>query len=560
MFYGDTECLEHLLSTAEMVLDSKDLVRRGYDERIEMLNEVRNNLKRYERRECGKFMDSIDKDTRGKFKAAEALLELSFKERGEHIDYKFSDKELEFVKAVTRFDYFDLLTKDDILKRIFNYEFIELMRSYILGTSEYIEERLKDSDIDFYLRAYFKGYWDRMKEKINEAINEAIRYDWFLMLLRGWNNERSINTRLEDLNKASRIEDLESIKRDILNTLDSIKHDIMSRISRGLQEEVKGILEKELESINRRKEELEDMIRRKEEEIALREKEIAKREEEVEKVLKGELKGHLVRADEAAILELIFINKLRSKLIEAPIVIEAPWGKVTINRWSYEKILPEGAEQQNATIPRNMSIVVGHTSRAHLGFGEERVIEVRGIYLSHIDILKEQGFDHKPATLEDLLNTLRSNLDANNRKYMIIGVASPTGWEESVVRYVTREYSLVFSHGVVILVDLIDNKVIYPENLSTTMPYIDRYARMFIPEVGVEEEKRVEEVINDLCDEARAKAPDNPLFLYKELVDRVRGLPELAVIRVISRYREKGLIEIIDNINGERVILCKSMG
>jgi hypothetical protein len=91
------------------------------------------------------------------------------------------------------------------------------------------------------------------------------------------------------------------------------------------------------------------------------------------------------------------------------------------------------------------------------------------------------------------------------------------------------------------------------------MPSIDRYARMFIPETRVEEEKRVEEVINELCDEARANAPDNPVFLYKELVERLRGIPDLAIIRVINRYRENGRIEIKD-INGERVVICKSMG
>jgi hypothetical protein len=583
MFDGNIECLEELLSSAEMVLDSRDLSRRSYYDRLEMLNEVRNNLKRYERRECGKFMDSIDKDARGRFTAALALLELSFKDRGERIDYyTFNDKELDFVKAVTRFDYFDLLDKEDILKRIFNHEFIELMRSYILSSNEYIEERLKDGDINFYLRVFFKKYWDGIKGKINEAINEASKYDWFLMLLRVWDKEkRSIDARLEDINKASRTEDIESIKKDIFNEFENIKQSIELNISKELQEEVKGILARELELINRRKEELEDMIRKREEEIERREKEIvkreeaiAKKEEEVKKVIKGELKGHLVTTYVAAMLELIFREKLRSKLREVketPIVIKAPWGDVTINRWNYERILPESdSEEKNAVIPRNMSIVFGHISKAHLGFGEERIIEVRGIYLTHIDTLKAQGFDHKPATLEDLLNVLKRNLDTsednknnnknnNKKKYMLIGIASPTGWEESVVKYVAGERSLVFSSAVVILVDLIDNKAIYPENLSTIMPSIDRYARMFIPETRVEEEKRVEEVINELCDEARANAPDNPVFLYKELVERLRGIPDLAIIRVISRYRENGRIEIKD-INGERVVICKSMG
>jgi predicted nucleic acid-binding Zn-ribbon protein len=98
----------------------------------------------------------------------------------------------------------------------------------------------------------------------------------------------------------------------------------------------------------------------------------------LEKGLRGELKGHLVTAEEAAMLELIFIEKLRSKLREVPIAIKAPWGEVVINRWSYERVQAESVEQ-SAVIPRNMSIVFGHRSRGFLGLGEERVIEVIGV-------------------------------------------------------------------------------------------------------------------------------------------------------------------------------------
>jgi hypothetical protein len=91
------------------------------------------------------------------------------------------------------------------------------------------------------------------------------------------------------------------------------------------------------------------------------------------------------------------------------------------------------------------------------------------------------------------------------------------------------------------------------------MPSIDRYARMFIPEVMAEEEKYVENVIRDLCDEAKAKAPENPVFLYKNLVEKLKGISKLSIIRVMSRYREKGSIEI-KSIGGEKAILCRSAG
>ena len=280
----------------------------------------------------------------------------------------------------------------------------------------------------------------------------------------------------------------------------------------------------------------------------------------LEKVLRGELKGHLVTAEEAAMLEFIFIEKLRSKLREVPIAIKVPWGEVVINKWSYERVQAESVEQ-SATIPRNMSIVFGHRSRRFLGLGEERVVEVIGVYLSHLDALKKQGFDSQPATLSDLLNVLRNNLSSieGDKRYTLVGIASPTGWEESVTKYVAGEaYSLVFNNAVVILVDLIKNRAIYPEKLATTMPSIDRYARMFIPEVMAEEEKYVENVIRDLCDEAKAMAPENPVVPYKKLVEKLKGISNLSIIRVMSRLREKGSIEIT-SVGGEKIILCRSV-
>ena len=283
----------------------------------------------------------------------------------------------------------------------------------------------------------------------------------------------------------------------------------------------------------------------------------------LEKGLRGELEGHLVTAEEATMLELIFIEKLRSKLREAPIAVKTPWGEVVVNKWSYERVLVESMEQ-SPTMPSNKTIVFGYRSRGFLGLGEERVVEIRGVYFSHIDVLRKQGFDSQPATLGDLLNILRNNLSSggDGKMFVLIGIASPTGWNESVIKYVAGgEHSLVFSNAVIILVDLIENKAIYPEKLSLTMPYIDRYARIFIPEVLVEEENHVENVIRDLCDEAKAKAPAHPVFPFKSLVERVkklRGVSDLSITRVLSRYREEGFIEM-KVVNNEKIVVCKSM-
>jgi hypothetical protein len=278
----------------------------------------------------------------------------------------------------------------------------------------------------------------------------------------------------------------------------------------------------------------------------------------LEKSMKGELQGNLVTAEDATMLELIFIEKLRSKLNELPILIKTSWGDVVINKWSYVRIQSENLEQ-STKLPSNKSIVFGYRSRGILGLGEEKVVEIRGVYLSHVDILKKQGLDIQPATLSDLINVLKNSLGANGgKRFILIGIAFPTGWDSSVEKYVTGgSYSLVFRDAIVVLIDLIENKVIYPEKLRETMPTIERYARMFIPEIRVEEEAKIEQTIKDLCDEAFIKAPHNPIFLYEELLERLKGYSSISATRVLNRYLKNGYIEI-KNINGVKTVICRS--
>jgi hypothetical protein len=154
---------------------------------------------------------------------------------------------------------------------------------------------------------------------------------------------------------------------------------------------------------------------------------------------------------------------------------------------------------------------------------------------------------------------LKNSLGANGgKRFILIGIASPTGWDSSVEKYVTGgSYSLVFRDAIVVLIDLIENKVIYPERLRETMPTIERYARMFIPEIRVEEEAKIEQTIKDLCDEAYAKSPDNPVFLYEELLDRLKGYSSISVTRVLNRYLKNDYIEI-KNIKGVKTVICRS--
>jgi CTP-dependent riboflavin kinase len=87
------------------------------------------------------------------------------------------------------------------------------------------------------------------------------------------------------------------------------------------------------------------------------------------------------------------------------------------------------------------------------------------------------------------------------------------------------------------------------------MPTIDRFARMFTPETKAEEEMEVEETIKTMCEEGLATT-GIPYFLYKEFLEKVKGVSELSLIRVLYRLEKKGYIKR-EKINNEQVITCK---
>jgi len=137
----------------------------------------------------------------------------------------------------------------------------------------------------------------------------------------------------------------------------------------------------------------------------------------------------------------------------------------------------------------------------------------------------------------------------------VLGISSPTGWEERAVEYVKGLKpggSLVFKDLAVILVDQVRGEVHYFQS-----PWIEYYANLFRPEISEEEEKRVEETIKVLCEEAYATSPEVPTFTEKELLERIGSKAErLSVLRVVRRLVEKKVLEI-KFVRGEKIMICR---
>jgi hypothetical protein len=276
------------------------------------------------------------------------------------------------------------------------------------------------------------------------------------------------------------------------------------------------------------------------------------------KISNGEIKGRGISCDEAAFLENTFIEKFIGKMNKLKLKILTPWGETTVEGWARPYYISESDEREEL-LPKNKAVVFKHRSKRFKVLGEERVVEVWAVYLSHIETLKNQGYDIQPATLDDLLRILNIIRIFEGRglgkEFIVIGIASPTGWDDSVLEKVSK-YPQIFENKVIILVDLHENKAIYPEKLSKTVPFLDELARLFLPESIAEQEFEAEQIIKNLCIEGLAGS-GTPYFTFEELRKKAKGILELS--RVLHRLEKEGKIWRI-KIDKKLAYRCKEGG
>lgn len=278
----------------------------------------------------------------------------------------------------------------------------------------------------------------------------------------------------------------------------------------------------------------------------------------IEKSARGELKGRLVAVDEAALLETIFIGKLRDKLEALPIKISTPWGTEVVDKWDDVKIYSDSVED-SLELPRNTRVMYTFRRRRLLGFGETRTINILGAYVVDVEQMRRHGVASEPASLEDILKVLRDapRSAPGEKMFTIVGIASPTGWSESAIDYVTgKKQQLITKDVVVVLVDLVKNTVYYPSGVPED--FSEHLLRVFTVETNAEEENRVEKKIMDMCDSAVAKSPSEPVFPYTRLLEELKGVSPLSLFRVIYRLVDRRVIEVKRKRKSDTMIICRS--
>lgn len=517
LFDGDADCVKRLLIPAERVLKvGRDIYREKYDKRIRLWNEIDEHYDWYLSGECGEFLSDLDKIVKGKFEAALALLALSFRINGESfVQRRFNDEDLTLIDEVTKFNVFEILPVDDILKKLYrrDSDVYELLKTYYLGLDRWIEERIMDPSISLNLRSYVRNIWQRYKEKLNQAFAEASKYDWFRTILEDWEREKSeivgdfslrvreLEEKIKDMRRdfenekakliadlflesKSEIERLKKEKEELVKKFEIEKEQIAKAIAEMKDIELREKMQKELE-LERSKmlaevRELEERLRERELELRVKERDVERRDEELKRKIaevmnlqEGIEKGtRLVRADEAKMMEINFIERLKTKLKE-----------VIINGSRFKaEVMDEIKISLDEDSPEQLTLLaVDMKEKKILGGLKFRIY---ALFFIRPKRFANFGFDTDPVELGEVERVLSKFRKSENRFSIVI--ASPLGFEDRVRRFVNSEdfYRNFYSERIsLLLLDTETNEVIFNPN-DTFARSISGYVQLEIePEI-----------------------------------------------------------------------------
>lgn len=213
-----------------------------------------------------------------------------------------------------------------------------------------------------------------------------------------------------------------------------------------------------------------------------------------------------VSAEEARGLELNYLARFDIRMNTFPVKLFSPLEGMTfpISKWTthyrYDSGSNAGDDKKSIHNTRIMPLNAGSVyifQQKDLRFFKKShkkiVVEARS--LGSLTDYADLGFDTVPVTISSLMASLRPVIhQAETGDYFhVIGIASPTGWDERVISWVTAEGfggSYVSRHVAVCLIDSGSNQVYYNPNDLRIISYVDYFRTEFEKE-RVEKQKKI---------------------------------------------------------------------
>jgi predicted nuclease with TOPRIM domain len=179
------------------------------------------------------------------------------------------------------------------------------------------------------------------------------------------------------------------------------------------------------------------------------------------------------------------------------------------------------------------------TDSRYLGLSRDTEMIIEARVFGHLDAFAQNGFDARPADLDDLLSIVNEAVyEAETEEFTyLLGVASQTGWTERVLQQIQDdEFSRTrFSKYVSLcLIDLQDGAVVYDES----DPVATENASLFEPPIDAER-------INDCVQTIRTEYVDDVVpesVVLRDVVEK-HGYDSHIVKRAFNRLEHEGIGE-----------------
>lgn len=435
---GNIECVEKLLKPAKRVLKVGMPVKHDtFEQRVELWNKIRMNYDSYLDEECGTFLKDLDQHFCSLFDGALLVLATSFRENGEFFGAAniFSDEEVKLFRNIERYNLFEILSADDIRKKLIQKDdkILDLLRDYYVSMDSWVDGQLEDTSLRLTLRYYLKNKWDGYKGKLNQAVSSSVvELDWLKSLIGSWDHETETKRRgQEEADRRTKEQERQQ----------------QEELRRQREEEERK--NKEKEALERKQQEEQERLRKQQEEEASLKKAEEKieqerlRKEDEEAFAKGKGSRYVKLADVKQ-YELNFIGRLEHRLGDT-VIFSGKTYRVEnlkeIKRVDTSRLgeISGLSERDIKNLPENRSLVGSLTEKKF--FGKKQRYILQALFFSRVEKYAKAGYDTYPLELEDLNVCLADSRDEAKEKgeWILLCLASPTGFEAAVGRYISSE-------------------------------------------------------------------------------------------------------------------------
>ncbi|CAD6493171.1 MAG: hypothetical protein DIAAKJNI_00446 [Candidatus Argoarchaeum ethanivorans] len=341
---------------------------------------------------------------------------------------------------------------------------------------------------------------NRIAQLEGELLKESMEKDGSKRTLESLSAERDrLLKRFSAIDKvwADQLEAIEARRQEI----EAQEKELQVRMEKEREEDRKLLANelKELDNLKMGLAEKENALNSEKKATKLKRDEIEDRLKEIGDVIAGK-PLRLVTAEDARLYELNYIARFDTKMHEFSIRIHNPIEdrNYKINSWGEGHVRMSTGSSGDLG-PLNLRSVYTVDAKKYRVFGEKaKKVVIEAVSFSHLDEHREYGFDTRRVSLSEFLTLLGGTIpDAEIGQYLhVIGIASPTGWDERVISEIQ---SKEFAHNYVsrfisvCLVDSITGEVFY----NPADERIASFAEFFKPEFDQERVEKVERFVLD---------------------------------------------------------------